>query len=82
MRTPTTQARDHDGTTALHAAAQAGHADAARTLLAFGADVDAPDHYADTPLHVAAAEGHRALVELLVRDGGADVVVTTNKSCS
>jgi ankyrin repeat protein len=50
-------ARDHDGVTALHRAAMAGHAAAARVLIAHGAAVDALDGmFAATPL-LWAAEG-------------------------
>ena len=50
-------ARDHDGVTALHRAAMAGHAEAARVLIAHGAAVDALDGmFAATPL-LWAAEG-------------------------
>jgi ankyrin repeat protein len=48
---------DRDGVTALHRAAMAGHADAVRVLLRFGADVRALDGmFAATPL-VWAVEG-------------------------
>jgi ankyrin repeat protein len=49
--------KDKDGVTALHRAAMAGHADATRVLLAFGAPVDALDGmFSGTPL-LWAAEG-------------------------
>ena len=59
-------ARDQDGSTALHAAAAAGHAAAARLLLDGGAECDAATNYSDTPLHCAAAEARLATAELLV----------------
>lgn len=49
--------RDRDGITALHRAAMAGHADAVRVLLRFGAPIDALDHtFAASPL-IWAVEG-------------------------
>ena len=65
-------ARDWDGTTALHASAQAGHAEATLLLLERGADANVRNNYDDTPLHAAASEGRLATAELLV-SRGADV---------
>ncbi len=63
------RAREEDGITALHRAAMAGHAEAVRVLLAFGAPVDAlDDTFAATPL-VWAVEGWRN-----ERQAGADHV--------
>ena len=51
--------KDHDGVTALHRAAMAGHAEAVRVLLAYGASVDALDGmFSGTPL-VWASHGWR-----------------------
>jgi ankyrin repeat protein len=72
-------AKDHDGVTALHRAAMAGRAEAARVLLAYGASVNALDGmFAATPL-VWAAEGwshdssgtgdHPAVARLLIAAG-------------
>ena len=44
--------------TPLHVAAASGHTDAAESLLAKGADVNAMEIADDTPLHVAAASGN------------------------
>ena len=50
-------AKDKDSVTALHRAAMAGHPEAARVLLRFGADVNAQDGmFAATPL-IWAVEG-------------------------
>ena len=62
-------ARDHDGSTALHAAAQHGHSAAATMLLAHGADASVRTRCGDTPLHYAARGGHTALIALLLRHG-------------
>lgn len=50
-------ARNGAGATALHRAAGPGFTDAARALLAAGADVNATDKAGRTPLHLAAEEG-------------------------
>ena len=49
-------AKDWDGTTALHAASQAGHAAAVLALLSHGARANVGDNYDDRPLHAALAE--------------------------
>ena len=67
---------DHDGTTALHAAAEAGHADAVELLIKRRADVHAVDNCEHRPLHLCAREGRLAAATLLVARG-ADVAATT-----
>ena len=62
-------AKDWDGTTALHASAQAGEAEAAVLLLERGADANVRSNYEDTPLHVAASEGRVATIEVLLSKG-------------
>jgi serpin B len=69
--------RSWNGRTALHVAANRGQKEAARLLLAKGADVNArtrADWHADalTPLHEAARSGHCDMAELLI-SGGANV---------
>src|SRR5688572_16057208 len=62
-----------DGMTALHWAADLGHEELARILVAAGANVNARTrvgHHA--PLHVAAENGHGEVVRLLA-EAGADV---------
>ena len=62
-------AREADGTTALHWAAHKGDAEAVRLLLAAGADVDAANRYAVTPLLLACARGSAPVVEALLAAG-------------
>ena len=65
--------RSGDGFTALHLAAFFGKDDAARLLLARGADPDAhgTGWMTGTPLNSAASAGHAAIVHLLL-EAGAD----------
>ncbi len=62
-------ARNDIGYTALHFAAQEGHADVARSLLAKGADVDALDVQGNTALSNAVYNEHLDLVRLLIAAG-------------
>lgn len=64
---------DDAGCTPLHYAAYFGHLEAARYLLAIGADVAVAslDPLRNQPLHAAATSGHADIVRLLL-DGGAD----------
>lgn len=63
----TLQVADGNGDTALHIAAGLGHAAAMRTLLQFGALVDAVNNHGNTAAHLASAGGQvdcvRAAVE-------------------
>jgi ankyrin repeat protein len=58
--------------TPLHSSILGGHIDAAKLLLAHGADVNAPDTYSVRPLHVASRHGHLDAAKWLL-DHGADV---------
>jgi ankyrin repeat protein len=58
------------GATPLFAAAQRGHTDVVRLLLAARASVDTPTSGTDaTPLYVAAANGHDDVIRLLIGAG-------------
>ena len=58
-------ARNEDGSTPLHVAAEAGHKAVAELLIAKGADVNATDKSGATPLQIATQKGHKDIVELL-----------------
>ncbi len=62
-------ARDVDGTTALHWAAYRSDDRAATVLVGAGADLNAVNRYGQTPLSLAAASGSADLVRLLVKAG-------------
>lgn len=67
-----------DGMTALHWAAELGHAGLAETLIAAGAYLDAVTRLGDfTALHVAARAGQGTVVRVLA-DAGADVSARTS----
>ncbi len=59
-----------DGMTALHWAAEAGHAEIAQILLSAGADAESVTRLGDyTPLHLAARNGHADVVTALLTGG-------------
>lgn len=60
------------GGTALHEAANNGHADIIRLLISRQAFVDQTDHLGGTALHRAAANGHERVSQILI-EAGADV---------
>ena len=64
-------AADEDSWTALHLAAQGGHAEVVQLLLGAGSAVDAQTSAGATVLHIAAQEGYIEVVQLLL-DAGAD----------
>ena len=71
-------ARDKDGSTALHCAAWKDHRELVAFLLDAGADVNAHnanDHWGTTPLHAAAHANNTAVVQRLL-DAGADINAT------
>ena len=70
-------AKDDEGATALTVAAEAGHFDIAKKLLADGADVNSQDNDGWTALMSAAAAGHREIVQLLL-EAGSEVNAKTN----
>ncbi|KAG7454345.1 hypothetical protein MATL_G00258680 [Megalops atlanticus] len=57
---------DEDGQAALNSAAENGHTDCVKLLLAAGVPAEVPDKKGFTPLHTAAAQGHSRCVEVLV----------------
>mmetsp|Transcript_28001 Transcript_28001/g.65428 ORF Transcript_28001/g.65428 Transcript_28001/m.65428 type:complete len:148 (-) Transcript_28001:182-625(-) len=59
-------ARDHDGSAALHAAAESGHAEAVDSLLRAQAEPNIKTNCGLTPLHFSAREGHADVTQLLV----------------
>lgn len=62
-------ARQLDGTTALHWAAQFGDLDAADLLIGAGANVSAVNRTGVTPLQLAAIDGNAAMLERLIKAG-------------
>lgn len=72
------EAKDKDGSTALHCAAWKGHQAVVTFLLASGANVNAHnenDHWGTTALHAAAHANRTAIVQLLI-DSGAEINAT------
>lgn len=55
-------------------AAASGDVEYLRRLVKYGVNPNVTDYGHRTPLHVAAAEGHPQAAEVLVREGGADVL--------
>ena len=62
-------AREADGTTALHWAAHADDTELATLLIRAGADVDAVNRYGMTPLSLAARHGGAPMLSLLLARG-------------
>ena len=62
-------AREPDGTTALHWAVRADSFDIAQILLKAGARAGAANRYGVTPLALAATNGNAPMIDLLVRSG-------------
>jgi hypothetical protein len=65
------EAKDKDGNTGLHVAAQLDNIEAVNLLLKAGADVKAKNEQGRTPLHVAAEKSVNSISPLL--DGKADI---------
>ena len=68
-------ARDKDGSTALHCAAWKDHRELVAFLLGAGADVNAHnenDHWGTTPLHAAAHANNTAVAKLLTKHGATE----------
>jgi ankyrin repeat protein len=62
-------ARDKDGRTRLHLAADEGRVDVVKLLLEYEADPNARGEFGRTPLHVAAQWGNADIVRLLLKYG-------------
>jgi len=60
---------ERDGTTAVHAAAQAGSASVLRYLISKGADINALDREGDSPLELAVSSGHSEAAGILQGHG-------------
>ena len=65
------EARDEDGGTPLHHAAEGGHEAIVRYLLENRAQNDPSDKWSNTPMHLAAEGGHKGVVHLLLEAGAA-----------
>jgi ankyrin repeat protein len=72
-------AREPDGTTALHWAVRADDTEEVRRLLKAGARAEVVNRYGVTPLALAAANGNAAILDLLIA-AGADPNVTSSQS--
>ena len=66
---PFVDALDYDGSTALHAVAEAGRAAPVALMLSRGANLHARNPFGDTALHLASASGAREITLLLVGCG-------------
>lgn len=62
-------ARTHEGSTALHAAAGSGQMPLVKLLIASGADINAVNRYGDSPLARAESGGHAEVAEFLRKQG-------------
>jgi ankyrin repeat protein len=71
-------AREADGTTALHWAARAGDVECVRLLLQAGADAKAANRYGVTPLALAALNGDAVTTGILLK-AGADANATASE---
>lgn len=66
-------ARAHDGTTAVHAAAVGGNVDVLQLLVSRGADLNAVGSYGDSPLNAAIEMKHTAAIAFLTAHGARDI---------
>ena len=61
--------KDRNGATAIHWAAERGHAEAVRELLLMKSPIDPITNVGETPLHCACKSGHLEIVQLLLQVG-------------
>jgi ankyrin repeat protein len=72
--------KDETGRTALHRAAENGHAEVVDILLRNGATVDVKEtKFGQTSLHLAALNGHRAVAQKLVENGAETILKDRNE---
>ena len=74
-------AKDNEGNTALHKAAESDSKDTAKLLIDKGAKIDARNDAGETPLHRAAIRDSFETARLLI-EKGADVNARDNKLCA
>ncbi|CAJ1453645.1 unnamed protein product [Effrenium voratum] len=73
--------RDPDRRTALHRACANGHEEAAKLLLAQGAQAEVEDEEGWTPLHSSSSRGSHQIVHLLI-EAGTDVDAVTSSGAT
>lgn len=67
IRSAVLNQKNYNGQTSAHLAAMAGHVEALKTLVFYGADINAREGLCGwTPLHVAAVRGHNNATEYLI----------------
>ncbi|KAK7083473.1 acyl-CoA binding domain-containing protein 6 [Halocaridina rubra] len=71
-------ARDENGMTVLHWAADRGYVDMTEVLLEKGFSVNIQDESGQTPLHYAASCGHLDLIKLLLSNGAHTTIVDSD----
>jgi ankyrin repeat protein len=72
------QACDLSGASPMHLACSSGHLDIVRELLSYGGSPNLRDATGATPIHDAASQGNVQMVELLFKQSGVEIEVTTN----
>lgn len=72
---------DNQGCTPLMAAAERGHKEAVKSLLAAGAELNARDNQGNTALLLAVRQGYEKIARLLIKKG-ADSAMTNNSGLS
>ena len=72
-------ARDNQGNSALHRAAENGQLRIVSLLLAAGAHINAGNHRKETPLFLAASTGKVKILKFLLAKGSNPAIITTNQ---